>query len=754
MSRAGHLPILFALLLPIAALADGGAARRPTDAPALPPVGHPDSASRAVSTWSGILPPDLVLETMRESDEALARDDDPSDPVYAPREWGAAKGAGPGSGGALRALGADLRINGPGAANNCEAELSLSAQGLQIVAGWNDGASFGVRPGATGWGYSVDGGATWIDAGSPPTTGLTDIYYGDPVIVSEPAGHWYLASLYRPSAGQYAISVNHGMFVGSTLVWANPYVIAVSGSDVLDKPWLATDPVSGAVYVAYVRFFGAGGQRLEFSRSLDHGVTWSAPIALSDPATSGDMSPRLRVGPNGEVFLAYYCFSRVDSKEYLRIRRSNDAGLTFGPEANIGGRAFMNNFYSGPAGFNRERVVAQVSFDVDLSSAPSRGTLIAVWNEGVDFNRDLLGTTGVVNEVEPDDASAQATPFTLGATLHGALAGVFDQDWFSFTGLAGQVAEFSLTPVDASCNGYLRLFAGGGATANRVAYSHFSGGRSPIEFTLPSTGTYYLRVLNWDGFTADIGAYQVVTGAHTPSFTDVARDHRDIMLSRSSDGGTTWSPPTRVSDTPPGFDEIWPEVAIDAAHRVFVSWYGHVGDPANGILTDVYVARSDDSGRTFGASARVNAGPSVNWNNVASNMFPNMGDYSALIADGMNVYANWTDGRGGSPDSYFSRVVDATAEVAPAPVHANSLAVRAAGVAMGRLRVLLTLPHAGAVRLRAFDLAGRAVATRDLAAAGAGEHPLELGEGLAAGVYLVRVDEAGVTASAKVVALR
>jgi hypothetical protein len=249
-------------------------------------------------------------------------------------------------------------------------------------------------------------------------------------------------------------------------VWGPPVTIASSPFDYLDKPWLAVDPATGGVYVAWVRFFSAGGQQLEFSRSLDHGTTWSPPVALTDPAISEAMSPRLQVGPAGELYVAYYAFDDRDGREYLRVRSSADHGLSFLPESNIGGRPFLNNFYSGPAGFNRERMVAQLSIDVDRSAGPRRGMLDAVWPEGLDIDADTLGGGGTMIESEGNDGSATADPFTPGQVLQGSLSSTADQDWWVFSGTAGQTFEAYLVPDGSPCDGFLRLFAGGGASAN------------------------------------------------------------------------------------------------------------------------------------------------------------------------------------------------------------------------------------------------------------------------------------------------
>lgn len=267
------------------------------------------------------LPPDLARLALREVEEdEIPADDRPESPLYQP----AGEGVRAAAAAHATAFGANVRINtlvGTPVGNG-ESEVSLAALGNKLVSGWNDGQYWQVQPGFVGYGYSTDGGVTWTDGGSLPTQGASDVFYGDPVIVADPAGHWYFADLWRPSASVTGISVTHGTFAGAAPAWGPPVTIATSASDYLDKPWLAVDPASGTVYVAYVRFY-SGGQRLEFARSTDHGLTWSTPAVLTDVSTF-PMSPRLQVGPAGELYVAYYAYSSLDGLEYLRVRRSLD----------------------------------------------------------------------------------------------------------------------------------------------------------------------------------------------------------------------------------------------------------------------------------------------------------------------------------------------------------------------------------------------------------------------------------------------
>ena len=731
------LVIAFLAFLPVrAAMGDGAPSRFDPDRETM---SRPLPVAPPAPTGAVRIPRELAIEAIREhEEEEVPPDDRPSHPAYQPRTGSAVHrhdwmplNAG---------FGPNVRINGLGGpVNNGESETSIAAIGSKLVAGWNDGQFFGVQPGFTGYGYSTDGGATWTDGGGLPVASTTDVYYGDPVVAADPAGHFYFASLYRPTTTTRAISVNHATFAGAAPAWSLPVIVASSTVDDLDKEWIAVDPVNGNVYVAYVRFMAAG-QRLEFSRSTNHGSTWSAPILLTDPSTSGAMSPRIAIGPGGIVYVAYYAAQLPLYDDYERIRASTNGGLSFGPEYNIGGRSFFNNYFSGPAGYNRERMVAHVSLAVDRTSGPDRGRLYAVWQEMPNIYEDVLGTTGTTNEVESNGSSATATSFTLGRTVQGSLADVNDQDWFSFIGVAGQTVILYMQPNASPCNGFLRMYAGGGGTANRCAYSHFSDGTAIVVYTLPTTATYYLRVLNWDLVPANVGAYTISTGVHGPDPLDLARDQRDVMFSTSSNGGTTWTPPVVVNDDPARFDNSFPEVAVDGAGRVYVNWYDHRADAPNGILTDLYYTLSWNGGLSFSPSAQINDGGSVNWNLVNSNMFPNMGDYSALIADGVNVYANWADGRSLTPDSYFAKLNGAPTAVEP-EIEPGSSGLRALPNPSSGAVTFEARGHEGA-RMWIYDGGGRRIRTLERSASGAFQWDGRDDENrrVAPGIYLHRLE--------------
>jgi hypothetical protein len=77
----------------------------------------------------------------------------------------------------------------------------------------------------------------------------------------------------------------------------------------------------------------------------------------------------------------------------------------------------------------------------------------------------------------------------------------------------------------------------------------------------------------------------------------------DILLSRSSDGGMTWSPPRPISPTPRNFkgggrDQFIPSIAVDQDGAIAVCYYDRRNDPQNNAL-DRYCSISQGHGQNF-----------------------------------------------------------------------------------------------------------------------------------------------------------
>ncbi|MBX4189188.1 fibronectin type III domain-containing protein [Candidatus Parcubacteria bacterium] len=73
---------------------------------------------------------------------------------------------------------------------------------------------------------------------------------------------------------------------------------------------------------------------------------------------------------------------------------------------------------------------------------------------------------------------------------------------------------------------------------------------------------------------------------------------QEVMLSKSTDGGNTWSVPTRVADDTTGADQSDASVAVDGSGEVYVTYIDHRNHPAEPLF-DSYLAASSDGGQSW-----------------------------------------------------------------------------------------------------------------------------------------------------------
>jgi hypothetical protein len=133
----------------------------------------------------------------------------------------------------------------------------------------------------------------------------------------------------------------------------------------------------------------------------------------------------------------------------------------------------------------------------------------------------------------------------------------------------------------------------------------------------------------------------------------------DVLLSRSTDGGTTWSAPVRVNDNPEpgpsglGTDQYQPGVAVDNAGTVGVCFYDRRED-AHNFLIDRFCAVSTDAGASW-TNIRMTTKnfAAVPGQDFLLDVFY-MGDYDSLATDFTQVNSGfigaWGDNSLGNPD--------------------------------------------------------------------------------------------------------
>lgn len=176
------------------------------------------------------------------------------------------------------------------------------------------------------------------------------------------------------------------------------------------------------------------------------------------------------------------------------------------------------------------------------------------------------------------------------------------------------------------------------------------------DFELPSLA------VDWSGKATNGFIYLAWNDARNLPVSDALSGtygFADVLVSRSTNGGTTWSAPVRVNDNPdpvpPGFgtDQYQPGIAVDKTGMVGVCFYDRRKDPAN-FRIDRFCAKSKDAG--------------ASWNNrrmTAKTFAPvpaqdflidpfYMGDYDSVASDFTQVNSGfigaWGDNTLGNPD--------------------------------------------------------------------------------------------------------
>jgi hypothetical protein len=306
-------------------------------------------------------------------------------------------------------IGANVRINAPqhlfpaGLIGRSETSIAAASGGSKLVAGWNDADGFcgppfnaGCTPppvpGLSGFGFSSNGGVTWIDGGAPPLLGKDIITRGDPWLdVGGADGQtFFYANLAVNHLGAaLGVSVHRGRFNGPNFAFTDvqafdsPRNAIRPNADFYDKEAIATGKGgSKSAFFSVTNFQEICGQpqfgfgQIEVWRTHDGGDTWQGP-AIAGPespdsvASCGNLGTLQQssvpaVGPGGEVYVVWQAGPRfipamtADAK--IVVARSLDGGATFEPFTVVANINSMRG--NPPVGYNRPRINDHPRIDV------------------------------------------------------------------------------------------------------------------------------------------------------------------------------------------------------------------------------------------------------------------------------------------------------------------------------------------------------------------------------------------------------
>ena len=289
-----------------------------------------------------------------------------------------------------------------------QSETHSARCGNSVVVGFNDSGSLFetlANPNSglsfSGWGQSLDGGATFHDGGAVPAgSNILNILDGDPVVGCANSNTFYYSQAFSMLIGTVpvaAMALSKSTDGGAT--WADPVASVQKDGffHFLDKDWFAVDPSDpDRLYVSYTDFdtSGLGGSgpcpndfrtAIEFVTSDDGGSSWSKPIVLDFICGGANavQGSQIAVGSQGDVHFAWEAF--VNFPTGPREIRSR----SFNPKTGkLGQTVIVDKVIGGGDGFFLQGLFRDslgLSMAIDRSKTPSAGTIYITWDDGRDL---------------------------------------------------------------------------------------------------------------------------------------------------------------------------------------------------------------------------------------------------------------------------------------------------------------------------------------------------------------------------------
>ncbi|MFK8038987.1 MAG: 3-coathanger stack domain-containing protein [Crocinitomicaceae bacterium] len=266
--------------------------------------------------------------------------------------------------------------------------------------------------------FSIDGGSTWTGS----LGGHSNSFADPSVIVRKLDGSSSVSYIDGPNTfqGPLGPGTSYGQSISTTNSVTGPWTTSSINQTpyMLDKNHLWVDnspsktdntnnPNYGNLYNGWTFFSNSStnfnDKRIQVSRSIDNGLTWSVPWNLGGNINGVELHQgvNLQTGPNGEVYAVWAMYNNQGGRENrLGFAKSTNGGITFNQAlempVNVEGIRWSPN-WSGSSGLSNltgknMRVNSFPCMAVDISGGPNNGTIYVVWTNHGDPNNNNSGT--------------------------------------------------------------------------------------------------------------------------------------------------------------------------------------------------------------------------------------------------------------------------------------------------------------------------------------------------------------------------
>lgn len=368
--------------------------------------------------------------------------------------------------------------------------------------------------------------------------------------------------------------------------------------------------------------------------SFDGGGRWTQTAIPAPPGEEPKcFAPDAVFGADGNLYVSYVTLKgRANSPNAVWISRSSDGGKTLSPPVRtpLGKNAFQVRLTSDPRAPKRIFLTWLKADELGLYTFANTGNpIMAVRSDdgGVNWNKPTtVSGTARARVVAPSPAVG-AKPGELNVLYLDLGDDVLDYGG-GHKGRGG-------APYSGTWQLVLARSTDNGATWKE----------SVVDDTITPTERFVVFTPPFPSIAVDPDSDRVYAAFH-----DARSGDADVLLWSLADGGSDWSGPVRVNDTPKGdkTSQYLPEVSVAPNGRVDVMYYDRRDDKTN-VLNEVSLQASYDNGKTFLPHARLSDRASSS--RIGSGQergLPDLGSRLALISTDEAAYGVWTDTRNGS----------------------------------------------------------------------------------------------------------
>lgn len=372
------------------------------------------------------------------------------------------------------------------------------------------------------------------------------------------------------------------------------------------------EEVSIAINPTNPNFISAAANINHFFRSSDAGLTWQTSYLTSsfgvwgDPSVVYDELGNLYFGHLSNPPFPGYWIDRIV------VQRSTDNGMNWNDGAGVG---FLN-----PKNQDKEWL------GVDMHSPSYKGNIYMTWTE---FDNYGSSSPSDSSRIKFSRSTDRGLNWSNAITVSDKSGDCIDED---------NTVEGAVPCVGPNGEVYVSWAGPLGLMFDKSTNAGNTWGIDKFVATIPGGWDYAVPGIyraNGLPVTACDTSQSPFRGNIYINWTDQRNGsgNTDVFLSKSTDGGNTWSAVKKVNDDNTTRHQFFTWMTIDQTTGIIYFVFYDRRNTANN-FTDVFVARSTDGGETF-----TNFKVSESSFNPSSSVF--FGDYTNIAAINKMVYPIW-----------------------------------------------------------------------------------------------------------------